>query len=122
MGLKVKGIQECKDNLDAVIDDVAKRKAVRAVNIAILIGGTRAAYYTPIDTSFLLNSQYREVSVKGTLVTGRVGYSANYAVYVHDPNIPMKFKRPSAKKEFLYKGFEDEMTTIDAKIKEEMAL
>jgi hypothetical protein len=72
----------------------------------MILGGAQAALYTPIDTSTLINSQFREIDADGA-ITGRVGYSANYAVYVHDPN----GRRGSAAqplKEFLTKGFEEE--------------
>ena len=123
MGIKVKGVQNCISQLNSIIGDVQGRKAVRAIQSALLIGGTRASLYTPIGkTSNLINSQYREMLVDGSRLTGRVGYSANYAAYVHDPNHPMKFKRPTAKKEFLYEGFKDEKDAIDQVIRKEMSL
>lgn len=122
MGVKVKGIEQVKRNLDAVISDVQGRKAVRAMQSALIIGASQAALYTPIDTSTLINSQYREVTANGSLITGRVGYSANYAVYVHDPNIPQNFRRSTAQKEFLTKGFEDTKDLIKETIRKEMAL
>lgn len=122
MGVKVKGAREAKENLNRLIGDIQGRKAVRAIQSALLIGGAQAALYTPIDTSTLINSQYRDLSVNGTKLTGRVGYSANYAVYVHDPNIPQNFRRATARKEFLTKGFEDARAQIDRAIKKEMQL
>lgn len=122
MGVKIKGIEQAKRNLDALIGDIQSRKAVRALQSALIIGSSQAALYTPIDTSTLINSQYRELSVNGSRITGRVGYSANYAVYVHDPNIPQNFRRSTAQKEFLTKGFEDSRELIDRTIKKEMAL
>ena len=122
MGIKVKGAQDCINQLNSIIGDVQGRKAVRAIQAALLIGGTRAALYTPIDTSMLINSQYREMFVNGTRLTGRVGYSANYAAYVHDPNHPMKFRRSTARKEFLYQGFRDERETINQVIRQELRL
>ena len=122
MGIKVKGTQDCINQLNSTIGDVQGRKAVRAIQSALLIGGTRAALYTPIDTSTLINSQYREMFVNGSRLTGRVGYSANYAAYVHDPNHPMKFRRSTAKKEFLYEGFKDERETINQVIRQELRL
>lgn len=122
MGVKVRGIQQAKRNLDALIGDIQGRKAVRALQSALIIGSSQAALYTPIDTSTLINSQYRELSVNGSRLTGRVGYSANYAVYVHDPNIPQNFRRAMAQKEFLTKGFEDSHEAITAAIAKEMAL
>lgn len=122
MSVKVRGIQKAKRNLDAVIDDIEGRRALRAIQSVLIIGSSQAALYTPIDTSTLINSQYRELSVNGSRLTGRVGYSANYAVYVHDPNIPQNFRRATAQKEFLTKGFEDSREAITAAIVKEMAL
>lgn len=122
MGVKVKGVSRAKSNLDKFINTVQGKKAARAVQSAIMIGSTQAAIYTPIDTSTLINSQYRELSVNGTIITGRVGYTANYAVFVHDPNVPQTFRRSTAQKEFLTKGFADSRSDIDAAIRKEMSL
>ncbi|CCJ73478.1 FIG00553480: hypothetical protein [Cronobacter condimenti 1330] len=62
MAGKVGGIGQAKANLDKLISDVQGRKVVRAVQSALLIGGAQAALYTPIDTSTLLNSQFREMT------------------------------------------------------------
>ena len=123
MGVKVKGIRQAQQNLNALIGDIQGRKAVRAIQSALIIGSSQAALYTPIgDTSTLINSQFRELDLRGTRLTGRVGYSANYAVYVHDPNVPQTFRRATAQKEFLTKGFEDTRDLIDRTIKKEMSL
>ncbi|CZU66651.1 MULTISPECIES: hypothetical protein [Enterobacter cloacae complex] len=122
MGIKVKGISQAKKNLNALVGDIQGRKVVRAMQSALIIGGSQAALYTPIDTSTLINSQFREITVNGNRVTGRVGYSANYAAYVHDPSVPQKFRRATARKEFLTKGFEDTQRQIDAVIAKEMSL
>ncbi|WP_264041540.1 HK97 gp10 family phage protein [Pectobacterium carotovorum] len=120
--VKVTGIRESKAKLAALIGDIQGRKAVRALQSAMLIGGAQAALYTPIDTSTLINSQFRELVVNGTRLTGRVGYTANYATYVHDPNVKQTFRRATAKKEFLKEGFEETRSQIDAVVKKEMAL
>lgn len=122
MGVKIKGVRQAQQNLDKLIGDIQGRKAVRALQSAMIIGSSQASLYTPIDTNTLINSQFRELNVNGTRLTGRVGYSANYAAYVHDPNIPQNFRRSTAQKEFLTKGFEDTRDVIDRTIKKEMAL
>ncbi|MCM7261589.1 HK97 gp10 family phage protein [Enterobacter hormaechei] len=122
MGIKVKGISQAKKNLNALVGDIQGRKVVRAMQSALIIGGSQAALYTPIDTSTLINSQFREITVNGNRVTGRVGYSANYAACVHDPSVPQNFRRATARKEFLTKGFEDTQRQIDAVIAKEMSL
>jgi hypothetical protein len=53
-------------------------------------------------------------------VTGRVGYTANYAVFAHDPEVKQTFRRATAQKEFLTKGFEDTRSQIDAAVKKEL--
>lgn len=122
MAGKVRGMREAKANLNRIIQDIQGRKVVRAIQSALIIGGSQASLYTPIDTSTLLNSQFRDITVKGSRVTGRVGYSANYAIFVHDPNVPQTFRRATARKEFLTKGFEDTSSQIDAVIAKEMSL
>lgn len=122
MGVKIKGVRQAQQNLDKLIGDIQGRKAARAIQSALIIGSSQASMYTPIDTSTLINSQFRELNVNGTRLTGRVGYSASYAAYVHDPNIPQTFRRATAQKEFLTKGFEDTRDIIDRTIKKEMAL
>ncbi|AMG55196.1 hypothetical protein [Citrobacter amalonaticus] len=122
MGVKIRGVRQAKANLDRFVNDVQGRKAIRAIQSALIIGCSQAALYTPIDTSTLLNSQYREVTASGTRLTGRVGYTANYAVYVHDPNVPQTFRRSTARKEFLTKGFEDTKSQIDAVIRKELSV
>lgn len=122
MGIKVKGISQAKKNLNAIVGDIQGRRVVRAMQSALILGGSQAALYTPIDTSTLINSQFREITVNGNRVTGRVGYSANYAAYVHDPSVPQNFRRATARKEFLTKGFEDMQRQIDAVISKEMSL
>ncbi len=122
MGIKVSGISLAQKNLNALIGDIQGRKVVRAVQSALIIGSSQAALYTPIDTSTLLNSQFLDITVNGNRVTGRVGYSANYAMYVHDPNVQQTFRRATARKEFLTKGFEDTRRQIDAVIAKEMSL
>ena len=94
-------------NIKALMSDVTGRLLPRAMRAALHEAGVVAALYTPIDTSTLINSQFQEVITNGTRITGRIGYSANYAIYVADPNIPQTFRRSTAKKEFLQKGIED---------------
>lgn len=122
MGAKVRGIRQAKANLDRIIKDVQGRKVVRALQSAMLIGSAQAALYTPIDTSTLINSQFREITSNGVRVTGRVGYTTNYAVFVHDPEVKQTFRRASTRKEFLTKGFEDTRSQIDAAVKKELSL
>lgn len=122
MGVKVKGVQQVSKNINRILGDIQGRRVIRALQSAMLIGSVRAALYTPIDTSALINSQFREITTNGAVVTGRVGYSTSYAVYVHDPANPQRFRRSTAKKEFLTAGFEEERSAIDEAVRRELTL
>ncbi|EMU6615610.1 HK97 gp10 family phage protein [Citrobacter freundii] len=84
MGVKVKGVNQAVRNMNRILDNIQNKKAVRAIYSALYILGAASAKEVPRDTSTLVNSQFRDVNFKGTRITGRVGYSANYAVYVHE--------------------------------------
>ncbi|HBX0013880.1 TPA: HK97 gp10 family phage protein [Klebsiella pneumoniae] len=135
MGAKVRGIRQAKANLDRIIKDVQGRKVVRAIQSATMIISLEAARMTPVGaTANLRNSQFREVMVNGTRITGRVGYSANYALYVHEAKGTMKGKPrtvkqgggnywdPSGEPKFLEKAGENTKTDVTAAIKKELSL
>jgi hypothetical protein len=83
-----------------------QQRAVRGMTQALVLGASEASVLTPIATSTLLNSQFRQVEQDGDQIRGSVGYTAEYALPVHDPDRPQNFRRASAEKEFLRKGFE----------------
>lgn len=122
MAAKIRGIAEVSANINALVGNITGRKVTRAIQAAMLIGGAQATLFTPIDTSTLINSQFREITVNGTRVTGRVGYSANYAVFVHDPKVKQSFRRATARKEFLTLGFEESREEIEAAMHQEMRI
>lgn len=93
-----------------------EQKAARGVTQALILGASEASVMTPVDTSTLLNSQFRRVDKEGSRIVGTVGYTAEYAKYVHDPNVKQKFRRSTARKEFLKLGFEEAEPNIRAVI------
>lgn len=97
-----------------------KRLGAMAVHQALILGASEASVLTPIDTSTLLNSQFKTVGEQGDKVVGTVGYTAAYALPVHDPANPQNFRRATAEKEFLKKGFERAAPNIDAVVKKAM--
>lgn len=96
--------------------DATQRKAAAGVTKALILGASEASVLTPIDTSTLLNSQYRKVDAEGSRIVGTVGYTAQYALAVHDPDNHQVFRRSSAEKEFLAKGFDRAEPNIRAVI------
>jgi hypothetical protein len=97
--------------------DSRQRKAAAGMSKALILGASEASVLTPIDTSTLLNSQYRKVEADGSRIVGTVGYTAEYALPVHDPDNKQTFRRASAEKEFLKRGFENAEPNIRAVIK-----
>ena len=93
-----------------------EQKAARGVTQALILGASEASVMTPVDTSTLLNSQFRNVAKEGSKIVGTVGYTAEYARFVHDPNVKQNFRRSTAEKEFLRKGFEEAEPNIRAVI------
>lgn len=98
---------------------IAERQALAARSMAqaLILGASEAAAMTPIDTSTLINSQYRAVDKRGDKIVGRVGYTADYALPVHDPDNKQNFRRAGARKEFLKLGFEQAEPNIRAIVK-----
>lgn len=92
-------------------------KAERGMAQALIIGASESSVLTPIATSTLINSQYNNVETKADQVVGTVGYTAAYALPVHDLDNHQKFRRASAEKEFLKKGFENAEPNIRAVLK-----
>ena len=97
--------------------DRVQRNAARGMTQALLLCASEASVLTPIDTATLLNSQFRKVEPQGKGVLGTAGYTADYALPVHDPDNPQNFRRASATKEFLKKGFERAEPNIRAVLK-----
>lgn len=132
MGVKIKGIKAAQRRLDAVVEDVRTRRAVRAIKSAMFIIGAESALMTPMDTGTLVNSQFQETMINGTRITGRIGYSANYAVYVHNasgimkglprPNNRGNYWDPSGEPKFLTKAAERTRRQVDDTIRKEMKL
>lgn len=122
MAVKSRGFSQAKKKLSVYFSEVKSKKMTRAAARIVTIIGIRSALYTPIDTSTLINSQFKEISVKDSVVSGRVGYSAEYAVFVHDPKVKQKFRRATARKEFLKRAVDDEDIKSEIKriIKEEL--
>lgn len=88
--MSVKGLNDVLKNVQREFEAI-NRRTETAVYAILQAGRTLADTYTPVDTSFLLNSGYAPVvySEDGR-VTGFVGYTAEYAGYVHE--MPGKLK------------------------------
>lgn len=101
------------NNLPQFIGRV-QTKAARGMTQALILGASEASALTPIDTSTLLNSQYKNVESQAGRIVGKAGYTAAYAAAVHDPANKQNFRRAGAEKLFLKHGFENAEPNIRA--------
>lgn len=90
MASKLTGIKEALRRTEQITNNIISVKIVRALKSATYIIRTESATMTPIDTSTLINSQFDVVEVNGNKITGKVGYSAKYALYVHNASGKLK--------------------------------
>lgn len=135
--MPVYGIKAVRTQLKKVFGDISGPRVEKTLTEVLIIASGYAATMTPIDTSNLINSQYRKITAYGNRVVGAIGYTAAYAAAVHDKpgtllgtNTPRSKSDPSrgnvwdpdAEPEFLRKAFEDSdaRSDIDAAIKRGM--
>lgn len=135
--MPVRGLESAIKRTNEISRDIAEIRAERGVTAALITGQAFASMLTPVDTSFLINSQYRSVKTDKGKVIGAVGYTALYAAAVHEASGKLKgqprghfgttkgaaefgggtgvgrYWDPSAEPGFLTKGFEENKQAID---------
>jgi hypothetical protein len=102
----------------------AQNKAARDMTAALILGQSEAASMTPIDTSTLINSAFKNVENNNGRITGTAGYTASYALAVHEAKGKLKgqprqngqgnYWDPTGEPQFLKKGFEQAADNIKA--------
>lgn len=135
--MPVRGLESAIKRTNEISRDIAEVRAERGVTAALITGQAFASMLTPVDTSFLINSQYRSVKTDKGKVIGAVGYTALYASAVHEASGKLKgqprghfgttragvefgggtgvgrYWDPAAEPGFLTKGFEENKQAID---------
>ena len=144
--MPVIGLGTIRAKTRAMADDIEKVKVARAVTAGCMIGQAYAQMLTPVDTSNLINSQYRRVKHTTKGWQGTVGYTAAYAAAVHEMKGTLKgqprrhfgktkegvefgggtgngyYWDPDAEPQFLRKGFENHKPEIDKAVRRELKL
>lgn len=115
------------NKLPAFVKTVEGR-AIRGMNDALTAGTAEAAGMTPQHLSPLINSVFKLVTKEEGRIVGRVGYTAEYALAVHEapgklrgkprPDGKGVFWGPRGEPQFLKKGFERAEPVIKRKLKE----
>lgn len=104
--MPVKGGNKVRRNMRRTVGRITGTLTNRAITEILIIGEGYAAELTPVDTSNLINSRFRQVTDTATGAKGVVGYTANYAIFVHEGG-PKNWQKAGAEDEFLRKGFEE---------------
>ena len=132
--MAIKGMAQVRKNLRQQLTLAIPSDAERAMHIATSIIGGYASLMTPVDTSNLINSQYRIVKNTGTKVIAAIGYTAKYAAAVHAKPGTLRGKGimrssgrgnywdPDAEPKFLSKAGDDNLSEIDQAVERAMKL
>lgn len=145
--MPVKGLKEAKRRTTQLVGQITGGMSERTVTEILIIGAGYASVLTPVDTSLLINSQYREITTVFGHTLGRVGYTAAYAAAVNSSSGKLKgqprsdfgvtregvsfgggtgvgnYWDPGGEPHFLEKGFErDGKADIAAAVKRGMTL
>lgn len=127
--MSVSGVDRVKGSVGKILIGASAEKSESALYAILSQGAAIAQTMTPIDTSNLANSQYApEIDIKSGEVVGQVGYTARYAMAVHEARgvldgLPREngngnYWDPDAEPQFLTKGFEQLKPSIPAILKE----
>lgn len=144
--MAIVGLGSVRARTVAIADDIVGNRARRAITAGAMVGQAYAAMLTPIDTSNLINSQFRRISntAKGWRAT--IGYTAAYAAAVHEMKGTLKgqprrhfgktkegvafgggtgngrYWDPDAEPQFLRKGVENHRDDVDRAVRRELSL
>lgn len=102
MTVEVTGIKAVQTALDDALRDINIESEL--LLSAILQGiSAETMPYVPVDTSALINSEYRTTDMTPKGPVGEIGFRSEYAVYVHEG--PQKnWQKPGASNRFLELG------------------
>ena len=132
--MAIKGMVQVRSNVRRQLTLAIPSHAERAMHIATSIIGGYATLMTPVDTSNLINSQYRIVKNTGTKVIAAIGYTAKYAAAVHEkpgtlrgagvmrPSGRGNYWDPDAEPKFLSKAGNENLNEIDQAVERAMKL
>lgn len=127
--MPARGGNRVRSNMRRLVAQIRGPITQRAMAEILIIIEGRAVNLTPVDTSNLVNSRFRQVTNTLTGTKGVIGYTAAYALYVHeasgklrgrprDPSKPGRgnFWDTDADPHFLAKGAEEALPEVGAAI------
>ena len=129
---RVRGADDVRKRFRETMGRVRGAMTEETITKVLIVAAGYASAITPIATSALINSQYRDVQMTVNGWRGELGYGSNYAAFVHGaPGTLLGANAtrwparlgfvwgPNAEPEFLAKAFErDGRSDIEALIRE----
>lgn len=129
--MPARGLKEARQRTREAFKLIGE-KASRTMVEVLIAGRSYTLMLTPIDTSNLVNSAFIDVRTRKNGVSGRFGFTANYAAEVHGMSGAGKgrprangngnYWDPDAEPEFVRKGFEDNRRQLDAVVQRGMKI
>ncbi|MGO0457362.1 hypothetical protein ACTMLI_16200 [Escherichia coli] len=129
--MPIKGVKRVRERLKQELKEITDKKTYEVLWRVGMLAGGFAANMTPVDTGFLINSQFQYIGSTAEGMQLRLGYTARYAEWVHNMLGKLKgqprehfgktsegvefgggtgkgkYWDPNAEPEFLRKAFED---------------
>lgn len=114
--MPTRGGRTVRRNFSRTVSRIRGPLTERIVTEILIIGEGYAVNLTPVDTSNLVNSRFRQITNTVTGTVGVVGYTAAYAAEVHGGG-PKNWQKAAAEDRFLERGFNrDGRADIEAHI------
>lgn len=88
--MPIKGVKRVRERLKQELKEITDKKTYEVLWRVGMLAGGFAANMTPVDTGFLINSQFQYIGNTADGMQLRLGYTARYAEWVH--NMPGKLK------------------------------
>ncbi|HIB7274371.1 TPA: hypothetical protein ACWXM4_001403 [Escherichia coli] len=88
--MPIKGVKRVRERLKQELKEITDKKTHEVLWRVGMLAGGFAANMTPVDTGFLINSQFQYIGNTAEGMQLRLGYTARYAEWVHD--MPGKLK------------------------------
>tara|TARA_R110002051_G_scaffold153691_1_gene226113 strand:- start:2775 stop:3134 length:360 start_codon:yes stop_codon:yes gene_type:complete len=109
--MPVKGVDQVNKTIKATFSRLAGEVTDKAMLKGLIIIEGHAMELTPVDTSNLINSRFKNITHANGRTIGRIGFTANYAAYVHEGR-QKNWQKLGASNKFLEKAAEDNFTEV----------
>jgi hypothetical protein len=110
--MRLEGMNEVSAAIEKRLEEIRGAMSEKFVTVALAEISAHAAPYVPVDTSNLINSEWRRVYKTASGWSGQIGFNAttddgtDYGVIVHE-GADKNWQKGGASNKFLLKGADD---------------